>query len=160
MKLLTVFCVFAISELYASLDIKISQAQVAIQNGTSTFSPSETVFDCTSSQRHLYCSWKSPQLTKCDEKVCPLNGVKISSDQLYCNLTIQHQGSNVNAGTWTCQLYYFTEENAIANATTELFIVNVNEVRHLEFSPRFDFLWGWEPQLGVVKLFLMFGFGV
>ena len=133
MKLLTVFCVFAISELYASLDIKISQAQVAIQNGTSIFSPTETVFDCTSSQRHLYCSWKSPQLTKCDEKVCSLNGVKILSDQLYCNLTIQHQGANVNAGTWTCQLYYFTEENAIANATTELFIVNVNEVRHLEF---------------------------
>ena len=129
MKLLMVFCAFAISELYASLDVKISQAKVAIQNGT--FSPAETVFECTSSQRHLYCSWKSPELTKCDEKVCPLNGVKISSNQHNCSVTIQHQGSNVNAGTWTCQLYYFTEENTIANATTELFIVNVNEVRHL-----------------------------
>jgi len=131
MKLVIVFCVLSISGLDATFDIEISQAQVAIKNDT--FSPAKTVLECKSStQRHQYCCWRSPQLEecKCDDKSCPLNGVTVSSDQRKCSVTIVHQDedANANAGQWTCQLYHIAQETTITNASATLFIINVNEV--------------------------------
>ena len=126
-----VLCFLTISGLGASFEIEISRAQVAIKNGT--FSPARTVLDCNSaSQKHVYCCWIAPQMKdcKCDEKDCPLDGVSVTSDQRKCSLTIEHQDASANSGQWTCQLYNFAPEVKIANASTELFIINVNEVSY------------------------------
>ena len=130
-----VLCLLTISGLGASFEIEISRAQVAIKNGT--FSPARTVLDCNSaSQKHLYCCWIAPQMKECtcDEKDCPLDGVSVTSDQRKCSLTIEHQDASANSGQWTCQLYNFAPEFKIANASTELFIINVNEVSYYLFE--------------------------
>ena len=131
MMLEIVLCFLTISGLGASFEIEISRAQVAIKNGS--FSPARTVLDCNSaSQKHVYCCWIAPQMKdcKCDEKDCPLDGVSVTSDQRKCSLTIEHQDASANSGQWTCQLYKFAPEVKIANASTELFIINVNEVSY------------------------------
>ena len=135
MMLEIVLCLLTISGLGASFEIEISRAQVAIKNGT--FSPARTVLDCNSaSQKHLYCCWIAPQMKECtcDEKDCPLDGVSVTSDQRKCSLTIEHQDASANSGQWTCQLYNFAPEFKIANASTELFIINVNEVSYYLFE--------------------------
>jgi len=131
MKLVIVICVLSISGLVATFDIEISKTHVAIKNDT--FFPTKTVLECKSNtQKHVYCCWRSPQLEecKCDEKECPLNGVTVSSDKRKCSVTIEHQDedANANAGRWTCQLFNFQGDVKTANASTKLFIINVNEV--------------------------------
>lgn len=142
MMLEIVLCLLTISGLGASFEIEISRAQVAIKNGT--FSPARTVLDCNSaSQKHVYCCWIAPQMKecKCDEKDCPLDGVSVTSDQRKCSLTIEHQDANANSGQWTCQLYNFAPEFKIANASTELFIINVNEVPLIrQTTPAIEFV--------------------
>jgi len=143
MKLEIVFCLFfTISGLNASFDIEISQNQVAIKNDT--FSPAKTVIDCNStSQEHQYCCWVTPQLKgcDCDEKDCPLVGVSVTSDQRKCSVTIEHQESSGNSGQWTCQLYNFKAKEKNANASTELFIINVNEVPLIrQTTPAIEFV--------------------
>lgn len=125
----------AIGQLAAAnfaVTISPSTPLVAIQNGT--FSPAKSQIECSSGQRHLYCCWSSPQLSdcrKCDEKDCPIDGVSVSSDQQKCTVSILHQNAN-NAGTWTCQLYAMSEMAMVpANASTQLFVVNINEVKNL-----------------------------
>lgn len=142
MMLEIVLCFLTISGLGASFEIEISRDQVAIKNGT--FSPARTVLDCNSaSQKHVYCCWIAPQMKdcKCDEKDCPLDGVSVTSDQRKCSLTIEHQDASANSGQWTCQLYNFAPEVKIANASTELFIINVNEVPLIrQTTPAIEFV--------------------
>ena len=119
-----------------AFEVDISRPQVAIGNGSS-FTPGTSVLQCTGSSEHQYCCWSSPLLSdcECDDKNCPLDGVSVISDQKSCSANIDHKGFHGNAGDWTCRLASISFSGsrtvtAIANATTKLYVVDVNEVSH------------------------------
>ena len=134
MKLLVVLGILGAFGVRTAPGIRISPAQVVLQNGT--FAPPRTVLECVN-DRHLYCCWTTPRVPQCgcDEKKCRQEGASVHSDQRRCSITLTHQESDgyQNAGAYTCQLYDMGTTTQIQNATTQLYVVNLKEVSRVYF---------------------------
>ena len=94
------------------------------------FSSRQTTLQCSSSVQHEYCCWSIPDVGDCHcrEKSCQ-KGVKVTSDEKVCSITIDHSEKDITiAGSWSCTLLHDVMDRRGGNATSELFVVDLNEV--------------------------------
>ena len=98
---------------------------------TEDFKSRQTSLECSSTQPHEYCCWNTPEISDCQcrEKKC-VQGVQVSSDEHVCKITIDHSEAMNMAGLWSCTLLANVLQNEGSNATSELFLVDLNEVCH------------------------------
>jgi len=93
------------------------------------FSSRQTTLQCSSSVQHEYCCWSIPDVGDCHcrEKSCQ-KGVKVTSDEKVCSITIDHSQKDITiAGSWSCTLLHDVMDRRGGNATSELFVVDLNE---------------------------------
>ena len=110
-----------------ALEIIITDPLVVTK--TEDFKSRQTTLECSSTQPHEYCCWNTPEISDCQcrEKKC-VQGVQVSSDENVCKVTIDHSKAINMAGLWSCTLLANVLQSEGSNATSELFIVDLNEV--------------------------------